>query len=207
MPPGLTQEVVRMNNEYQNLPYKSLSSGTLITHNRRSKSANITLDDPAFSMMTDFNHIRPFSTRGDANITEINSKMIACAVRLLFVAEHDEVLLGLVTYNDIFGEKPLLYINEHGGKREEILARDIMTPLAHLEALQLSDILTARLGDIVETMKSTGRQHILVCEDLPKGLHAITGLFSSTQIEKRLRIKIEMSARANTFADIERALT
>jgi CBS domain containing-hemolysin-like protein len=157
--------------------------------------------------MTDFNHIRPFSTTGDANIDEINKKMIACGVRLLFVAEHDEVLLGLVTYNDIFGEKPLLYIQEHGGKREEILARDIMTPLDQLEALQLADILGARVGDIIETIKSTGRQHILVCEDQPDGSQAITGLFSSTQIEKRLGIKIEMSARANTFADIERALT
>jgi len=195
-----------MNNEYQKLPYNSLSSGTLITHNRGSKSVNITLEDSAFSMMTDFNHIRPFSTTGDAPIAEVNSKMIACGVRLLFVAEHDELLLGLVTYDDIFGEKPLQYIQEHGGKREEILALDIMTPLAHLEALQLSDILTAKVGDIVETMKSSGRQHILVCEDLPDGSHAITGLFSSTQIEKRLRIKIEMSPRANTFADIERAL-
>jgi predicted transcriptional regulator len=196
-----------MNNEYQSLPHNSLSSGTLITHNRRSKTVKIALEDPAFSMMTDFNHIRPFSTTGDANIDEINNKMIACGVRLLFVAEHDEVLLGLVTYNDIFGEKPLKYIQEHSGKREEIMARDIMTPLDQLEALQLADILRARVGDIVESIRSSGRQHILVCEDQPVGSHAITGIFSSTQIENRLGIKIEMSTRANTFADIERALT
>jgi predicted transcriptional regulator len=207
MSPDLYQEVVRMNNEYQSLPHNSLSSGTLITHNRSSKTVKIALEDPAFSMMTDFNHIRPFSTTGDANIDEINNKMIACGVRLLFVAEHDEVLLGLVTYNDIFGEKPLKYIQEHSGKREEIMARDIMTPLDQLEALQLADILRARVGDIVESIRSSGRQHILVCEDQPDGSHAITGLFSSTQIENRLGIKIEMSTRANTFADIERALT
>lgn len=196
-----------MQYEYQNLPYNSLSSGTLITQNKRGKSIKISLEDAAFSMMTNFNHIRPFATTGHANIGEINTKMIACGVRLLFVAEQDEVLLGLVTYNDIFGEKPLQYIQEHGGKHEEILARDIMTPLDSLEALQLADILTARVGDIVETMKSSGRQHILVCEDQPDGSHAITGLFSSTQIEKRLGIKIELSPRANTFAELERALT
>ncbi len=196
-----------MQYEYQNLPYNSLSSGTLITQNKRSKSIKISLEDAAFSMMTNFNHIRPFATTSHANIDAINTKMIACGVRLLFVAEQDEVLLGLVTYNDIFGEKPLQYIQEHGGKHEEILARDIMTPLDRLEALQLADILTARVGDIVETMKSSGRQHILVCEDQADGSHAITGLFSSTQIEKRLGIKIELSPRANTFAELERALT
>ena len=195
-----------MSFRYHSLPNNLLSSGTLIAHHGRGKSIKVTLEDAAFSVITDFNHIKPFPTTGGANIDEINSKMIACGVRLLFVAEHDDVLLGLVTYNDIFGEKPLQYIKEHGGKREEILARDIMTPLDQLEALQFADILRAQVGDIVETIKSTGRQHILVCEDQPDGTHAIKGLFSSTQIEKRLGIKIEMSARANTFADIERAL-
>ena len=195
-----------MSFKYQSLPNNLLSSRTLIAHHGCGKSIKVTLEDAAFSVITDFNHIKPFSTTGDANIDEINSKMIACGVRLLFVAEHDDVLLGLVTYNDIFGEKPLQYIKEHGGKREEILARDIMTPVDQLEVLQFTDILRAQVGDIVETIKSTGRQHILVCEDQPDGTHAINGLFSSTQIENRLGIKIEVSPRANTFADIERAL-
>ena len=195
-----------MNNEYQSLTYSFLPSGTLITHNRRTRSADITLEDPALSMMTDFNHIRPFATTADASIEEINNKMIACGVRLLFVAERDDVLLGLVTYNDIFGEKPLQYIQEHGGKREEITALDIMTPMSRLESLALSDISRSRLGDIVETMQTSGRQHVLVSGDQPDGSQTISGMFSSTQIEKRLNIKIELSPRANTFADIERAL-
>jgi predicted transcriptional regulator len=195
-----------VSNEYQSLIYRPLSPGTLITYNRRARSVDISLEDPASSMMTDFNHIRPFATTADASIEEINNKMIACGVRLLFVAERDEVLLGLVTYNDIFGEKPLQYIQEHGGKREEITALDIMTPMSRLESLELSDILRSRVGDIIETMKTSGRQHVLVTEDQPDGRQVINGMFSSTQIEKRLKIQIELSPRANTFADIERAL-
>jgi predicted transcriptional regulator len=195
-----------VSNEYQSLIYRPLSPGTLITYNRRARSVDISLEDPASSMMTDFNHIRPFATTADASIEEINNKMIACGVRLLFVAERDEVLLGLVTYNDIFGEKPLQYIQEHGGKREEITALDIMTPMSRLESLELSDILRSRVGDIIETMKTSGRQHVLVTEDQPDGRQMINGMFSSTQIEKRLKIQIELSPRANTFADIERAL-
>jgi predicted transcriptional regulator len=195
-----------VSNEYQSLIYRPLSPGTLITYNRRARSVDISLEDPASSMMTDFNHIRPFATTADASIEEINNKMIACGVRLLFVAERDEVLLGLVTYNDIFGEKPLQYIQEHGGKREEITALDIMTPMSRLESLELSDILRSRVGDIIETMKTSGRQHVLVTEDQPDGRQVINGMFSSTQIEKRLKIQIDLSPRANTFADIERAL-
>jgi hypothetical protein len=196
-----------MSHDYQSLSYGSLPSGTLISNARPAGSTDITLDDAAFSMMTDFSHTRPFATTANASIEEINTKMIACGVRLLFVAERDEVLLGLVTYNDIFGEKPLQYIKEHGGKREEITALDIMTPMSRLESLQLSDIRRAQVGDIVETMKTSGRQHILVSEEQHDGSQTISGMFSSTQIEQQLKIKIELSPRANTFADLERALT
>lgn len=196
-----------MSNSYQVLPHRLLSAGTTIKHQQGLSSEPITLADTAQSVLTDFRHARPFSISSTANIEQVNSRMIACGVRLLFVAEADTLLQGLVTFNDLFGEKPVLYIQQHGGSREEILAQDIMTPLAQLEAMQHADMEKARVGDIVETIKSTGRQHLLVKDSLEDGSEVITGLFSSTQIEKLVGVKIELSPRANSFADLERALT
>jgi hypothetical protein len=82
-----------------------------------------------------------------------------------------------------------------------------MTPLAQLEALQYEDVVKASVGDIVETVKTAGRQHMLVIATLEDDTQLITGIFSSTRIEKLLDVKIELSARANSFADLERALT
>jgi hypothetical protein len=62
------------------------------------------------------------------------------------------------------------------------------------------------VGDIVETIKAAGRQHMLVSDFSENGDQTITGLFSSTHIEKLLGIKIELSARAQTFSELERAL-
>jgi predicted transcriptional regulator len=193
--------------EHHNLSHKSLAPGTIITQNRPIRSTRISLTDPASSIMTDFSHTRPFLTTAAANIDEINDKMIACGVRLLFVTEGNEILQGLITYNDIIGEKPVRYMQEHGGTRSEILAQDIMVPLNKLEALQLEDVLKANIGDIVEVLRAAGRQHLLVVEDQTNGIQIISAMFSSTQIEKQLGIKIELSPRANTFAELERALT
>ncbi|MFT5597611.1 MAG: hypothetical protein ACI823_000684 [Chitinophagales bacterium] len=55
-------------------------------------------------------------------------------------------------------------------------------------------------------MKACGRQHLLVVEGRSDGNQVITGLFSSTQIEKKLQVKILLSQRANNFAKIQRAL-
>ena len=131
--------------------------------------------------------------------------MIACGVRLLFVADAGGTLQGLVTFTDLFGEKPLRYIQEHGGSREQIVVLDIMTPLSRLDSLQYGDVL--RVGDIVETIRESDRQHLLVSQMLEDGRQVIIGMFSSTHIEKRIGMKIELSARASTFADLERALT
>ena len=82
-----------------------------------------------------------------------------------------------------------------------------MTPLAQLESLDQSEVRKASVGDIVETIKAAGRQHMLVNEVNDDGSQVITGIFSSTHIEKLLGMKIELSSRANTFADLERALS
>lgn len=196
-----------MNNKYQVLSHQLLATGATLLQSQSPGSQNIRLRDSAVEVLTDFRYARPFSIGSRATIDEVNAKMIACGVRLLFVADGEGVLQGLVTYTDIFGEKPVRYIQQHGGTRDEILAQDIMTPLANLEALSLDDVRKATVGDIVETIKHAGRQHMLVSLTGDTGGQVICGLFSSTQIEKQLGMKIELSDRAHTFADIHGAVS
>ena len=196
-----------MNSSYQSLPHALLAPQTSILQQQTIENAPVTRNDSAELVYTDFTHVRPFTISPTATINQINARMMACGVRLLFVTETDTVLQGLVTYTDLFGEKPVRYIQEHGGSREEILAQDIMTPLAQLEALSKADVLKASVGDIVKTIETAGRQHMLVCYTHENGNQTVIGLFSSTHIEKLTGIKLELSTRAHTFADLERALT
>jgi hypothetical protein len=196
-----------MSTNYNDLAHNLLAAGTSILQSRTSENTAITLEDKAELVYTDFSYVRPFSINSTATLDQINDKMIACGVRLLFVVETHGLLQGLATYTDLSGEKPVRYIQEHGGRREEILAQDIMTPLAQLEALQKKDVLRVRVGDIVETLRVAGRQHMLVSDINEKGEQIVCGLFSSTHLEQVLDIKIELSPRAHTFAELERALT
>jgi len=195
-----------MNISYQDLAHESLAPGTTLTQRHRPQPGSIELSDSAERVYTDFSLTRPFTIAAAATIDQVNDRMVACGVRLLFVVEGDEVLQGLVTYSDLFGDKPVRYIKLHGGTRNEILAQNIMTPLAQLETLRKTDVEKSRVGDVVETIRTAGRQHMLVCDSSEAGCQTITGLFSSTHIEKLLNIKIEMSERAQTFAELERAL-
>ena len=191
---------------YRVLSYSILARGTKINRRTQIRQTRVSLDDPATIVMTDFSQISPFSIEPTASIDDTNAKMIACGVRLLFVSENDGSLIGLVTATDVLGEKPVKYIQEHGGKREDIIVQDIMTSHDQLEALHLSEVQNATVGDIIETMKAFGRQHILVVDKSDSEAESILGLFSTTQIERQLDISIELSSRATTFADLEKAL-
>jgi len=81
-----------------------------------------------------------------------------------------------------------------------------MSTLVLLEVLLRPDEEQSRVGDILVTIKAAGRQHMLVSDFSENGEQTITGLFSSTHIENLLGIKIELSARAQNFSELGRAL-
>lgn len=195
-----------MNNKYRVLPHYSIRQGTIVDRRMINRATDVSTDDTAIAVMTDLNDITPFSIEPTATIDATNEKMIACGVRLLFVTDMDSNLLGIVTAKDILGEKPVMYLKEHGGSREDIIVQDIMTAKSDLDVLSFNDVKRATVGDIVETMKTLGRQHTLVEEISETGKTIIRGIFSTTQISRQLGVPIDLPGRANSFADVERAV-
>lgn len=156
--------------------------------------------------MTDLARTAAATVEPTAKLEEAEARMKYARVRLLFVLQTDGALLGLVTLNDIKGERPLNYQRETGVNFHEITAKDIMTPLGRLETLAMRDVAESSVGDIIETLKKTGRQHALVVERTAQG-HRIRGIFSARQIGRQLGIQIHTAGIAYTFAELETALT
>jgi len=82
--------------------------------------------------------------------------------------------------------------------------RDIMTAEDRLEVLHLDDVMAARVGDVVATLRRSGRQHALVVDTVEGKAPVICGMFSLTQIGRRLGIPPQqVHDIARTFAEIE----
>ena len=189
--------------QFKPLSYSDLSHDTQLA----KSSSRVVQEDPALEVMTDLKKVKAVTVDATASIDFANSKMIACGVRLLFVMNADEMLVGLITASDLLGEKPITYLQKHGGPRENILVQDIMTPHDKLKTLQMNDVLKARVGDIVETMKEFNRQHILVVDKMDgETTERICGIFSTTQISRQLGIEIKNSPITNTFAEFKSAM-
>lgn len=194
-----------MSNTYQSLAFNLLHKQIVLNEPAHMRESSVSTDEPAIMVMTDFRRIRPLSIGSNSNIEMANQKMINCGVRLLFVTNPEGATIGLITTNDILGEKPVQYIKEHGGHRYDILVSDIMTRNANLDAVNISEVAGSKVGDIVETIKQSGRHHVLVVEENGNEI-LIRGMFSKTQVSKQIGEKIIFSKKPLTFAELEHAL-
>ncbi len=189
---------------YHPLPEQRLSGPVFVARPAPPKS--VTQDSPALDAMTDLKHTHAALIEPHTTMEGAHAYMVQRGVRLLMVINRERSLAGIITATDILGEKPLRISEERRMKHNEILVSDIMTPLDKLGALPIEDVRAAKVGQVVASLRESGRQHTLVIDADAQGKTQICGLFSLTQIERQLGMAIAPSGVANTFADIESAL-
>ena len=167
----------------------------------------VTLDSRATEVMTDLRRVTAVTIEPDKSIIEANQAMIAHRVRALFVVDHARTLFGIITSTDILGERPVKFAQERGFHHDEIAVRDIMTPADRLEILDFGNVQSARVGDMIATLKRAGRQHALAVEAAGEGSGAqwtVRGIFSLTRIAQQLGVPPQqVHDIARTFAEIE----
>ena len=195
-----------MNNFFP-LTSKNLVLGASYYQPLQTSPAHVELADPAVWVMTDLKAVMAVTIGLDKTAEAARERMIRHSVRLLLVIDDQETVLGLVTATDILGEKPLQFIQKSGGRREDVLVRNIMTQQEKLEVLSMQDVAAAKVGHIVATLEKCGRQHALVVDTAGPGrAQQVRGIFSATQISKLLGTEIQTLEIAQTFAEIQAQL-
>ncbi len=198
--------------DYTPLPLSALNPATTYhqpAQNQLAQNlpARLNLESPALECMTDLKHVCAATIEPEATLDTANQTMIERGVRLLLVVDTSRLVLGLITANDVLGEKPVLFIREQGIKRQDVLVRDIMTPQYQLEVLKMEDVLRARVGHVVATLKKSGRQHAVAVDvSAADQTQKVRGIFSATQVARQLGVTIQTTEVARTFAEIEAML-
>ena len=196
---------------YHPLPESKARPGVTYCLQSRTSELRVHAHSPATDVMTDLSRVVAVTIGPGASIDEAHQVMVGHAVRALFVVDDAKIILGIVTANDLLGEKPVQIAQSRAVRHVDVLVSEVMTPASLLEAMELQDVLQVRVGDVVETLKRSGRQHALVIEsgaaDATSSTRKVRGMFSLTQIARQLGLPPDLGRGvAHTFAEIEAAI-
>lgn len=149
------------------------------------------LDDPAYSVMTDFSKKTPLSIQWDADIATALQDMKIYERHLLLVRSEDNQIIGLIASEDILGEKPVQIQQERRISRENITVKMLMTPIKDLISIEYDDVLHHRVGNIVATLRQQ-TQHYAAVISQPEDSNSpqLRGLFNTSQISKQLHMDV-----------------
>ena len=196
-----------MEASFSALPFHALASDSRFFKPHRELSDRVDESSPAIEVMTDLRQVMAQTVDPETTVDAALQLMINRGVRMLLVTDRTETVRGLISSRDIQGERPLTIMEQKNLHRTELTVRDLMTGRDSIEVLQLNDVLRARVGDIIATLKSVNRQHAMVADTDPDtGQQAIRGIFSLSQIGRQLGLNLDASHQAVTFADLEQAL-
>ncbi|MDX1592868.1 MAG: CBS domain-containing protein [Gammaproteobacteria bacterium] len=194
-------------------PYRTLKTEpladarTLLPYQRR-RDRSVETDGPAVTVMTDLSQSRLVTVRTEVGLDEAQDLMMRSGVRMLMVIDDRDRIVGLVTSRDLIGEKPIHFASEQRVRRDEIRVADVMTPKSRMDVMRFEDVQKARVGDIVQTLRESARQHAVVVEPNPGGDEMLLrGIFSITQIGRQLGIEIEPTGAVQSFAELEAVLS
>jgi CBS-domain-containing membrane protein len=192
---------------YKPLEMQKLKEGTTYLPPGGGVPRPVKYDSPAVSVMTDLCQVAAATIRPHATVAQANQAMIARGVRLLLVVDAAAFVEGVITARDTMGEKPIKMLEEKGGKHDELLVSDLMTPRERIEVLDMTAVVKAEVGHIVSTLRDSARQHALVVDHDPiNGEPRIRGIFSVTQIGRQLGVALQTFEVSSTFAEIESGL-
>lgn len=166
----------------------------------------VTLDSPALSVMTDLMQVAAAVISPQQTMDAAHAFMMQRGVRMLLAVDDLGQLAGIITSNDILGEKPVAVAGTRRIRHSEILVADIMTPADRLEAFELRTVQSARVSQVVASLQHARRHHALVVQPGPDGTRELRGLFSLSEIARQLGAPLELPEQAKSFAELEAAL-
>lgn len=188
-------------NRFKPLPLSSMSTAPQLPKVQRLALPH----DSALSLLTDLHHSACVVASHRDGLDETLHLMLRAGVRMVFVAGADGELVGMVAAEDIQGERPVLRASSHRIPHHELTLSDVMVPVTHWDVVELSQVRTARLGDIAATMHEHGLRYLLVVQH-KEGQTMLRGLFSARRLEMAMNTTIEHDLHSRSFAELEQAL-
>ena len=182
---------------YKCLTVSTLDAGSTFARAYSHQRNLVSMNSSALEVMTDLHFVPASMISSEDTLGHATQQMISQGVRLLLVVDDEGLVTGLITTRDFDTDTTI----------DDRKVESVMTPYNEIEVISMDDVLYAVVGDLVETLKQSSRQHALAAEKDPiSGQTVIRGIFSATQIARQLGIAVKSNEIHQTFEGIDRAV-
>jgi CBS domain-containing protein len=150
---------------------------------------------PALNLMTDFLATAAASIEASASLGEAERRMLECGVGLLIVLDEPPCVMGVIDKHDLRGERAPWLSAQPERSPGEWRVGDLVTRLRELDVLSLTTLLTATPAQVLEALRSSGRDHLLVVE--PSGTDVtgrLRGVVSRARAEQQAHAALAASS-------------
>lgn len=162
----------------------------------------IHIDDPATASFVDFERHRAPTISTYRSLGDARAEMEIFNLPVLLVTDIDKQVIGIITSEDILGERPVKLSQETRIPRSEIEVAMVMTPMHEILVIDSQDLLHAKIGHIIQTLRETTQHTLLVSKD-----NKIQGFFSASIISNQLGTVIaDVLSNAKSIAQLQHDL-
>jgi CBS domain containing-hemolysin-like protein len=188
-------------NGFKPLPLTSMGHAPSLPVAQRTAQPH----DAALSLLTDLHHSPCVVASHRDGLPQTLHLMMRAGVRMVFVSGADGQLAGMVTAEDIQGERPILRASSHHVPHQDLTLADVMVPVTQWDVVDMATVRTARLGDVAATLHEHGLRYLLVTQT-KQDKTMLRGLFSAHRLSLALQTPIESDLHSRSFAELEQVL-
>ena len=160
------------------------------------QSNELSLESSALKFFTDFQNNEPLVIDASVSAVDARQMMMATHVRLKLVVNRANNFVGVITAHDLSEQNILRYTLADKSHLDDLAVADLMTRKRDLMALDLNEVETSSIGDVVNLLKDNSPQHCLVVDDKT---HQIRGIFSASDISRKLHLPINIQEQSSFY--------
>ncbi len=189
---------------YSHLPLKEMGSVTSICRpGHHTASASLDMDSSALALLTDFQQVRAFTVSSHGSVDDALQTMKQNSIHMLLVINDKGEFTGVVSARILFGGSAVTRAMHEGGiSREDVTVDMIKLPREELHAIDYERLERATVGDLVQTLKTSGDRHVLVTDHDENGGFRIRGVISAREVSNALGIDLDHPPEAHSFSAI-----
>ncbi|MEY8702292.1 CBS domain-containing protein [Francisella philomiragia] len=161
-----------------------------INYLRDDASHLLYLESSALDVFRDYKDHDALTVRVDLNIKDVKTKIIDKHKDFALVINADDKVVGTISLHYIESQALHERIANSGVKATDLVANDIMIPIAKVNTVSYSITKNTKIGHILNTLINSDYNHIVVYDKNESGEKYIRGYFSLPYIRRKLGLDV-----------------